>query len=107
MLNLGGAVGVAFFDQSRVEDFFDDAPPGDSRFFDDLIIIRGIIVVIVGRFILLNSRFGILFCGLFARVLGDHIGKPRAGRLSLFTLGLRRPGARGDDVAEAAFELFA
>lgn len=107
VLDLGGAVGVALFDQARVENFFDDAAPCDSGFFDDFVIIRGIVVVIVGGFILVDGRFGVLFCGLFTSVLGDHVGKAGPGGLGPFTLGFFGARGRGDDVAKAAFEFFA
>lgn len=55
----------------------------------------------------MDGRFGVLFCGLFTSVLGDHVGKPGPCGLGLFTLGLFGARGRGDDVAKAAFEFFA
>src|SRR5699024_2887669 len=81
--------------------------PCDPGFFNDLVIIRGIVVVIVGGLILLDGRFSVLLGRWFTGVLGDHVGKPGPCGLGLFTFGLFGSGGRGDDVAKAAFELFA
>lgn len=107
-LKFGCAVGVAFFNESRVEYFFDDPAAGDPRFFNDLIIFRGVVVVIIiGWFFLWWGRVGVLFGRLLATVLGDHVRKPGTGGFGLFSLRLLRAGCGGDDVAEAAFEFFA
>lgn len=70
------AVSVALFNKTCVEYIFDNAATGQTGLFDDDIIIRGIvIVVIVCWFVFVGGRLSILLACWLATVLGDHVGK--------------------------------
>src|SRR5699024_7295317 len=74
-VKFGCAIRVALFYQTRIEDICADAATGQPGVFDDFVVIRGVIVVIVIRsFFFLGRRLSFRAGGRSPAILRHHVG---------------------------------